>query len=704
MSNRRSARARLAGLTAVLLAGQLLIAQPAVAVDANSKFIQGSASGTQSKEWFNRAFDTGPDRFFGKLRGRIRLVTDTTATRSATREVGSPDVGTVDAGSSIDASLMNAAIAARLRLTARPAIQLIFEWQPQGDSYVCDNTTFPTFPDDEWRMRTDGGGSVAEGACGAIQVAADDFASILAEDGIDLELPEVFPLLDQFYAETYGGSQSLSESREVLQIKVCKIVTTSFGLPIGDHCDIEINAVVTAPLTILGHSLQAQLCLDGGDPDETSIDCLLPLGDQHSITFTEPSAAFSEQAPCPPATREVDVRISNPLSSGRLDDITLGVTADFNVHLTADGSGVDLYTIPLPGSISILNSPMALNMTYPAATGFVLHVGQVTPDDDPPAVSLDPSAVTIDEGGSATFTPSLADLCSATPDLTASWSIDGLTLFGTTLTRTYANDLPTALHNGTLVVADQAGNAASGVAFSVTATNVAPSVQLTGLPANPVPRGTAITFGAQVVDPGADLVTWNWSFGDGTGASRAATLVTDRTDTQTYSYAVEGQYTLQVGVHDGTEAGSAGALITIFDPSDRVVGAGTFVADTSSINVPVGSRFSAQATVAYPYGAFFPSGSFVVDFLASAGGGGTAAQHLVATSYDWIVEVGLTSRTQGWATLNGQAGWMFQAEVTRSKVGAQTARVSVVVWRPGVTTIASPDYRFAGLRQRGNIQ
>jgi hypothetical protein len=134
------------------------------------------------------------------------------------------------------------------------------------------------------------------------------------------------------------------------------------------------------------------------------------------------------------------------------------------------------------------------------------------------------------------------------------------------------------------------------------------------------------------------------------------------------------------------------------------VGSGTFTADSSSLNVPVGSSYSAQANVAYPNGAVRPSGTFVSDFLIGIGSGETVSKHLVATSYEWIFESGLVSRVQGLATLSGQSGWKFQAEVTRQKVGAQTARITVTVWRPGVTSLANPDYRFGGPRSTGNIQ
>ena len=704
MGINRSVRLGLAGAVAALLAGQLLAVQPpAAAVTTQSRTIQGSATNEQQKEWFNKAFDTG-ERFYGKLRGRVRFVTDTTATLSTTRTISSTDRGTLDAGEFVTTTINNLANASRLQLTARPALQLIWEYQPQGDSYVCDNTNFPAFSGDEWFKRTDGGGAIADGACGAIEVTADDLNWILATFGIDLELPEVFSLLDQFFSAGFSGTQTLAESHQLLEIKVCKILTDTFGLPIGDHCDLELNAVATAPVTTLGHTLDAQLCTDG-DLNGTHIDCLVPLEDKRSITFTGTGTTYSVKAPCPSADKDVDVRITNPAWNARLEDVALGLTVDLNVHLTANGDGVDVITLPLPGQLSLLDAPLPLNVTYPNGGNFTLHVADVNPDDDAPTAYLNPTDVTINEGSSTTFAPYLADFCSAPADMTVAWSIDGLkTLFGTTLTRSYGNDLPNAVHNGTLHVTDQAGNQAPAVPFSVTVRNVPPSVQLSGVPTNPIARGTALQFGSKVADPGADLETWNWSFGDGTSESRTASSVSDRTDTRTHTYATEGLYTLQVGVHDGTDQRSAGGAVTVFDPMDRLVGSGTFKADSSSLNVPVNSSYSAQATVSYANGAVRPSGSFVSDFLIDIESNETVSRHLVATSYEWIFESGLVSRTQGFATLSGQSGWKFHAEVTRSKVGAQTARITVTVWRPGVTTFANPDYRFGGPRSTGNIQ
>ncbi len=681
---------------------QLLMPPPSAStVTALSKTIQGSATGQHEKEWFNRSFDTD-ERFFGKLRGRIRLVTETSATLSTTRTVSTTHLGALDAGAGVTPTVGNTAQASRLQVSARPHLQLIFEWQPQGDSYTCDNTAFPTFSGDDWFVRRDAGGPIAEGVCGAIEVAADDLSWILENYGIDLELPEVFSLIDRFFTAGYGGTQSLSQSQQLLDINVCKIVTDTFGVPIGDHCDVQVSAVTTAPLATLGHRLDAQLCTDGSVSGAT-VDCLTPVGDEHSFTFTGPSASFAVDAPCAADERRMDLRITDPVWDARLEAISLGATADLRVHLTANGDGVDVSTLPLPGSIPLLDAPMPLGVEYPAADDFLLHVGEVTPDDEAPSVVLESAAVEIEEGSSTTFTPSMTDLCTATSDLTAAWTLDGSTHLGPTLTRSYSNDLPNPLHSGTLVVSDQADNQSASLPFSVTVRNVAPSVQLTGLPDGPVARGTALGLTAQVADPGADIETWSWSFGDGTSESRTADSTSDRIDSRRHAYTAEGIYALQVDVADGTDQRAVGGQVTVYDPLDRIVGAATFTADSSLIAVPDGSRSSVQANVAYAKGSNRPDGTFVSEFLAETSSG-TATKRLVATGYDWVFEAPLVSQIQGTATLSGESGWKFQAQVTRAKAGASTARITVTVWRPGVSTPADPTYRFAGPRVKGNIQ
>lgn len=679
----------------VAFAGLLWQSRPAEAVTTLSQQLQGSAFNEQQKEWFNTPFDTG-ERFFGKVRGRVRFVTDTSARLSSTREISSTDRGEMDAGQSINVRLRNDPVTSRLRVTSRPALQLIFEYQPRNDPYVCNNNVFPTFSGDDWFMRTDDGGPVGNGMCGAIEVTADDLSRILATTGIDLELPEVFEVLNQTFTAGYGGTQTLSESHQLLQIKVCKIVSDTFGLPIGDHCDLELNAVANAPLTTLGHTAKARACMDG-QLNGRSFDCLLLLGSEQTLNFGAPFDSFSVKAPCATSSKDIDVLVRDPKWSARLENVSIGLTVDFNVHIRADGEGFDLITLPLPGSISLLTSPLPLTVSYPDASA--LHVGNVTPDDDPPFVVLSPSEVTIDEGSSTTFSPFMVDLCTPTDELSARWSIDGMTITSATLTRTYGNDRPAPVHNGSVVVSDNRGNAAPAQPIKVTVRNVPPSVQLAGFPSNPVPIGTTLSLATQVSDPGADLMNWQWSFGDGTNVSRHATSVQDRSDSRTHTYTTPGEYTLQIGVHDGTDLQSVGGKVVAFNPQDKLIRSGTFIVDSNSKGVPVGSSYTLDANIAYANRAVRPSGSFLADFLIDIGANETVPGHMVATSFEWVFQNGSTTSAQGTATVNGEDGWKFRLEETHTFA---RRTVTVTAWQPGITSFANPDYRFGGDKLHGN--
>src|SRR4029453_7989812 len=58
-------RTRIGMLVAV--AASLVPSLPVGAVPGASRSIAGATSGAFRYEWFNRPYDTGPDRFFGKL-------------------------------------------------------------------------------------------------------------------------------------------------------------------------------------------------------------------------------------------------------------------------------------------------------------------------------------------------------------------------------------------------------------------------------------------------------------------------------------------------------------------------------------------------------------------------------------------------------------------------------------------------------------
>ena len=666
-------------------------AQPATATSNLSTQIAGWDDDKQQKVWFNTDFDTQP-RAWGKVRGRVQLATETTARLDGTRRITSADRGEIDAGLSIPARLTNEPVSSRLRVTARPTLQLLFEWQPEEDPYACNNTTFPTFPGDEWFVRTDGGGNLDDGFCGAIEITADDLNRLPG----DLDLPEVFEILDQHFDAGYGGTQPISQTNEIVEIKVCKMIATAFGFSLGDFCNLELNAEVDAPLTTVAHTLDAQMCTDA----QAFGPCLHPFGAPRALTFSDPSQSFSTKAPCPDSRADVDVEVSNPAWDARVDDVTVGLSLDFNVHIRPDGDGVDILTIELPGSISLLNEPLPLHIDYPDAGR--LHVADVTPDDDPPFVALDPAQVTIDEGSSATFSPTAIDLCTPPEDLSSIWTIDGASSAGATLTRTYDNDKPTPFHSGSLTVSDARHNKAAAVPVNVTVRNVPPAIDLAGLPAEPIAVGTQASLSAGVTDPGADLMTWSWSFGDGQTAGRSAGSVQDRADSRSHAYTRAGEYLPQVAIADGTDQRTAGGKIVAFNPKDKLEGTASYIAEDSSLGVPVGSSYSLAAKVEYPKRAVRPSGKFTADFLLIEAGGRPQPGGLEATSYEWLFDYGTLARVQGFGTVNGAPGWKFLAEVSRD-AHPKASRATVTLWRPGFSTVADPEYRFGGPRKKGHL-
>jgi len=94
-------------------------------------------------------------------------------------------------------------------------------------------------------------------------VTADDLNWILSAFNIDLELPEVFDVFDQFIDPGYTGSHTYSETHQLFEIKACKMITDTFGIPIGDHCSLQVNAVASPTLKQApGNNAKVQYCRD----------------------------------------------------------------------------------------------------------------------------------------------------------------------------------------------------------------------------------------------------------------------------------------------------------------------------------------------------------------------------------------------------------------------------------------------------------
>lgn len=128
-------------LSALLAMGTAATTATIARADPLNRTIQGVGQNSSQKEWFNTKFRAGGNNWI--VEGRMRLVTDTTARLSKTRDLAVTPVGTVDGGNK-GVNIANTNTATQLKITSRPAFQLIYDFIPQGyGNPVCDVDNFP---------------------------------------------------------------------------------------------------------------------------------------------------------------------------------------------------------------------------------------------------------------------------------------------------------------------------------------------------------------------------------------------------------------------------------------------------------------------------------------------------------------------------------------------------------------------------------
>ncbi|MGD8395931.1 MAG: PKD domain-containing protein [Candidatus Eiseniibacteriota bacterium] len=141
-----------------------------------------------------------------------------------------------------------------------------------------------------------------------------------------------------------------------------------------------------------------------------------------------------------------------------------------------------------------------------------------------------------DEGSPITFTGSASD--PGADVLTYIWLFgDGDSAIGATAAHAYADD---GVYTVTLTVNDGDGGV-SQCSVPATIANVAPSCDAGGPYAGD--EGESIVFSGSGSDPGADELSYTWSFGDGSSGVSGATA--------THTYADDGVYTVTLTVNDG---------------------------------------------------------------------------------------------------------------------------------------------------------
>ncbi len=711
--NSRAPRARVtlvanlvvAALLAALLAmGTAVTSATVASADPLNRTIQGVGQNTFQKEWFNTKFRAGGNNWI--VEGRMRLVTDTTARLSNTRDLAVTPLGEVDGGNK-GVKIANTHTSTQLKITSRPAFQLIYDFIPQGyGNAVCDVDNFPDMGGD-WR-KTIAPPAGSNHRCGAIEVTADDLNRIFTLFNIDLELPEVFDVFDQFIDPGYSGSRTYSETHQLFEIKACKMITDTFGIPIGDHCSLQVNAVASPTLKQApGNTAKVQYCSDIITPTGTHYPCAANVGTEKTLVWGSANPSFIDKLPCVTSQSGLGLRVKDLAADIDIESIAIDISVDFNVNLTSWGAGWDVATLTIPTGIDLIDSngednTLPIHLTYPGVGPMTMDIGTLVPDKTAPLTGF-VGPMVVEEGLSHTVTEAAFDNCD-TSALKYSWQIGSARPFAggpapvvkigdNSLTRSYPTETVTS---GTVTVTDSRGNAASNP-FSVSAINGAADVTLNA------PAGIAVNtigaFSAPVVDEGPDIETWNWTFGNGATATRTGTSTTDRNDSRSILYSALGRYPVTVNVHDGSVSTTKSADVGVFRPGSSLSSNTTFTTTAGSGVLGVGLPFSVNTSAAYAANATsgaVPTGSFSLYSEIPIGGNEYAPVGLASTSVQFMIDRATNPEVQGTGTNNNSPGWTYRAVYARASATSPITSVTVRLWAPGTATSQTAAYVFTG--------
>ena len=270
-----------------------------------------------------------------------------------------------------------------------------------------------------------------------------------------------------------------------------------------------------------------------------------------------------------PTDNPPTVSVTSPSDGTTISgQVTINATASDDVgvaqiEFSIDGTGIAIDSDGSDGWSTIWNSNSVSDGEHTITAEVTDTIGQkisdsvgVTVDNvnDSPVADAGPDRTVSDADGTGEEVVTLDGSGSYDPDGTISsynWT-EGATVLG--VNRTFSHNFAVGTHNVTLTVTDDKGASASDDCIVDVVANQAP-VAYAG-PDQSAYVGDTVNFdGSGSSDTDGGIVSYGWSFGDGTSGSGAAA---------THAYSLAGTYTVTLTVTDnGAATDSDTASVTI---------------------------------------------------------------------------------------------------------------------------------------------
>jgi PKD repeat protein len=443
--------------------------------------------------------------------------------------------------------------------------------------------------------------------------------------------------------------------------------------------------------TLAGLALAVSAC---GVHQATTPTATGPSTFATSVTMTANPDSISQDG----ASQSSIVVVARDASGAALSGLTVrlstqvaGVAQDFGVLSArsvvtgSDGKANAVYTAPPASSlsggtgttVSIIASPIGTDAQTTISRGVDIRLvppGVILPPAGTPTAAFTVSPTPVTAGVPSTF-----DATSSTPGTGSaaitsySWNFgDGSQATGRSIPHTFSAQASFVV---TLTVVNDRGVAASTsqtVVVAAGGSGSSPTAAFTFSPASPGVKDT-VFFNATVsaAGPGHTLVSYVWTFGDGSGGSGV---------TVSHAYLAAGAYSVQLKVTDeiGQSNTSSGQSITVGSPP----------APSSSFTFSPASPARFDQVVFDASSSSTAQGQTIVD-VAWNFGDGTAVVHCPGDPS--CITTNGTNRISA-HTFQTAATFVINLVVTDSagRIGSSNKSISIATGDPNVVVTASP--------------